>query len=78
MIFVGDIAPGVLFSYLMTRYSPVFITLAGLTLPLFTALYEWLLFDHTVTWHFWISMGIIALGLYLFARDMQRNAVVVP
>lgn len=58
-----------LYGVLLRRYSSTFMSFAGFTTPMFTALFGWFFLGETVTWHLYLSLGIIALGLYLFHMD---------
>lgn len=51
---------------LLTTYSPTFMSFAGFMSPLFTCMYGYLLFNETVTWHFFASLVLVAVGLWLF------------
>lgn len=67
-----------LYGWLIRSYSLTFIALAGFLSPSFGVLYEWLFLGGVVTWHYAVSIGLVALGLYIFyggelkARRAQR------
>ena len=55
-----------MYGWLFTRYTATFLTMAGLTSPLFTALFGWMLLGESVGWTFFFSMVMVGIGLYLF------------
>lgn len=57
------------YGWLMHQYSPTFLSFSGLTIPLFAAFWEWLFFGIIISWPFWLSLSIIALGLGLYYRE---------
>jgi drug/metabolite transporter (DMT)-like permease len=54
------------YGYLLRRYSATFLSLVGITTPLFTAVWGWLLLGEVIGLGFILSMGLTALGLYIF------------
>ncbi len=62
-----------LFSWLLKRYSITFLTFAGFLCPSFATLYEWLFMGGTITWHYFASLVLIILGLYIFYKDELKN-----
>ncbi|KKT24251.1 MAG: hypothetical protein UW09_C0001G0314 [candidate division TM6 bacterium GW2011_GWF2_43_87] len=55
-----------LYGWLIKSYSLTFIALAGFLSPSFGVLYEWLFMGGVITWHYGVSIGLVALGLYVF------------
>ena len=63
-----------MYGWLLNRYSATFLTMAGLTSPLFTALFGWFLLGEPVTWTFFFSMFMVAIGLYIFhAQEVKTH-----
>lgn len=59
-----------LYGYLLQKnYSITFITFAGWLCPCFATLYEWLFMDGTITWHYFVSLGLVSLGLFIFYQE---------
>lgn len=58
-----------LYGYLLKRYTATFISLAGLSTPLFTAFFGALFLGEVVTWPFALSMAILSAGLFLFHQE---------
>jgi len=61
------------YGFLLRRYSATFLSLAGITTPLFTAIWGWLLLGERVGWSFSISLLLTSLGLYIFYREELRQ-----
>ena len=61
-----------LYAWLLKRYSLTFITFAGFLSPSFGTLYEWLFLGGTISWHYPLSIGLVALGLYVFCLEDFR------
>lgn len=55
-----------LYGWLLKYYSLTFIALAGFLSPSFGVLYEWLFMNGHITWHYVVSICLVALGLYIF------------
>ncbi len=63
-----------LYGFLLQRYSITFITFAGWLCPCFGTLYEWLFMGGTITWHYFLSLVLVTIGLYVFYQDeLKRN-----
>ena len=72
IILLSNIICHNLYGHLLRSYTATFLSFAGFITPLFTALYEWALLGTVVTWHFYVSIIIVFLGLYLFYKDELR------
>ena len=66
-----------LYGYLLRKFSATFMSFAGLTTPLFTALFGWLVFGEIATVSFYISYIIVFVGLLIFyqeeLKEMAKN-----
>lgn len=69
LIIISNLVCYNLYGYLLKRYSATFISFAGLTTPLFTALFGWLFLGEMVSWPFYLSFIIVFLGLALFNQE---------
>ncbi|MBA2727636.1 MAG: DMT family transporter [Parachlamydiaceae bacterium] len=58
-----------LYGHLLKKFTATFMSFAGFTTPLFTALFGWLYFGEVVTSAFFFSMTIVFSGLLLFYRE---------
>ena len=64
-----------MYGWLLSRYTATFLTMAGLTSPLFTALFGWALLGESVGWSFVFSMLMVGIGLYLFhSQEIKSKA----
>lgn len=77
LIIVSNLICYNLYGTLLKRYSATFISFAGLTTPLFTALYGWIFLGEVVTWPFYISFAIVLFGLTIFDQSELREGLVV-
>lgn len=66
LIIIANIICYNLYGYLLSRYSPTFLSFAGFMTPLFAALLGWIFLGERVTWHFFATIGLVIVGLYLF------------
>lgn len=66
-----------LYGYLLKRHTATFMSFAGLTTPLFAAAFTWLYFGEVVSPLFYISLGIIFLGLFIFYQEELREEIPV-
>jgi drug/metabolite transporter (DMT)-like permease len=57
------------YGWLLRSYSITFITFAGFLSPTFGTVYEWLFFGGHVTWHYFASLVLVVIGLYIFYRE---------
>ncbi len=61
-----------LYSYLLKRYTVTFLALAGMSSPLFAALWGWLLFQEPFVWYHLLAGIVMAAGLALvYAEDLK-------
>jgi len=69
LIIISNLVCYNLYGYLLKKYSAVFMSFAGFTTPLFTALFGWLFLGEVVTWPFYFSFLIVIGGLWLYDQD---------
>jgi drug/metabolite transporter (DMT)-like permease len=62
-----------LYGYLLKRYSPTFMSLAGFTTPMFAALFGWIFLGETAAWPFFASSAVVFAGLYLFHKEELKQ-----
>jgi len=58
-----------MYGYLLKQYSATFLSFAGFSTPLFAALFGWLFLSELVTFHFFVALGLLTVGLGIFYRD---------
>lgn len=64
-----------LYCYLLKTHSATLVSFGGFLGPPFAAIYGWLLFNESITWHYYVSTVIVCFGLYLFYKDeFQKNS----
>lgn len=66
LILISNLICYNLYGVLLRKFSATFMSFAGLTTPLFSALFGWFLLDESITWPFFISLGIVSSGLVFF------------
>ena len=74
IIVISNIVSHNLYAYLLRTYTATFLSFAGFLGPLFAAIYGWLFFKETITWHFYVASVIVFIGLYLFYKDELRSS----
>lgn len=63
-----------LYGFLLKRFSATFMSLAGLITPVFAAFFGWYFLNEEITWHYFGSMLIFSVGLFLFyLEELQAN-----
>lgn len=58
-----------IYAGLLSRYTATFVTMVGLSSPLFTAIFGWLLLGEQVGWTFVVSMVMVSIGIFLFYQE---------
>jgi drug/metabolite transporter (DMT)-like permease len=74
LILISNLICYNLYGSLLKRYSTTFMSFAGFTTPLFTALFGWLLLGEVVTWPFYLSFAIVFIGLMLFDQEELKQS----
>jgi drug/metabolite transporter (DMT)-like permease len=77
LIVVTNIIFNNAYGFLLRRYSATFLSLAGVTTPLFTAAWGWLLLGEKIGWSFVLSMVITSVGLFIFYQEELRGTNVM-
>ncbi len=77
LIIIANLICYNIYGYLLRYYSATFLAFAGFTTPLFTALWGYILLSETIGWHFFASLGITFVGLYIFYKQelYEKNEV---
>jgi drug/metabolite transporter (DMT)-like permease len=73
LILLTNVICYTLYGRLLKTYSATFMALASATVPIFTALFDWLLFGLTVSWHFVATVVIVFIGLAIFYADEMKK-----
>ena len=73
LIIISNLICYNLYGSLLKRYSATFMSFAGFTTPLFTALFGWVVLGEVITWPFYLSFAIVLTGLFLFDQEDLRS-----
>jgi drug/metabolite transporter (DMT)-like permease len=73
MIFVSNILCHNIYAGLLKKYSATFMSFTSFLSPIFAAIYGWAFFQETISWHFYASIVIVLLGLYIFYQDELKH-----
>lgn len=74
LILISNLICYNLYGNLLKRYSATFMSFAGFTTPLFSAIFGWLLLGEVVTWPFYLSFAIVFSGLLLFDQEELKKS----
>lgn len=77
MIIISNLICYNLYGWLLKRFTATFLSFAGLMTPLFAAFFGWLVLGETVSWTFFLSVGIISFGLWLVYSEELRLGYIV-
>lgn len=69
LIIISNLVCYNLYGYLLKRFSATFMSFAGFTTPIFTALFGFLFLGEEVTMPFIASVGIVFVGLTVFYQE---------
>lgn len=58
-----------LYGHLLKKYSATFLSFAGFTTPMFTAIFGWVFLGETINTAFYLSAVIVFTGLFLFNQE---------
>lgn len=75
LIIISNLIAYNLYGFLLKRYSATFMSFAGLTTPIFCALFGWFFLKETVSWSFFVSGTIVFSGLLIFYQEELRSNV---
>jgi len=73
MIFISNIVCHNIYAGLLKKYSATFMSFTSFLSPLFAALYGWAFFQEKISWHFYLSIIIVLIGLYIFYQDELKK-----
>lgn len=63
-----------LYGALLKRFSATFMSFAGFSTPIFTALFGWFYLGEEISWQYYMSLAILLPGLLVFYQDeLQRD-----
>lgn len=67
-----------MYGYLLKRFTATFMSFAGFTTPLFTAIYGWFFLSETISGAFYLSAAVVFMGLFLFYQEELKQGYTVP
>ncbi|ADI37505.1 Conserved putative membrane protein [Waddlia chondrophila 2032/99] len=67
-----------LYGYLLKRFTATFMSFAGFTTPLFTAIYGWFFLSEVISSAFYLSAAIVFIGLFLFYQEELKQGYTIP
>jgi drug/metabolite transporter (DMT)-like permease len=73
MVFISNILCHNIYAGLLRKYSATFMSFTSFLSPIFAAFYGWAFFQEEITWHFYVSIAIVLVGLYLFYQDELKK-----
>lgn len=62
-----------LYGFLLKRYSATFMSFAGLVTPLFASFFGWFFLNESITWHYFASVALFAMGLTIFYQQELKQ-----
>jgi drug/metabolite transporter (DMT)-like permease len=75
LIIISNFIAYNLYGYLLKKFSATFMSFAGLSTPIFTALFGWLFLNEQPSWEFYISLSIVSFGLYAFYQEELKPVI---
>lgn len=76
LIVISNLVCYNLYGVLLKRFSATFMSFAGFTTSIFTALFGWIFLGEVMTWPYYLSFAIIFPGLLIFYQEeLQRDYV---
>ncbi len=73
VIVISNIICYNLYGHLLKQFTATFLSFAGFLVPIFAAFYGWSFLGETITWHFYVSIMIVFVGLSLFYQDELKK-----
>lgn len=68
-VLIGEIAGYTIYGNLLKHHNIIFVSLAGLSIPLFVHLMGPLILGEPLSLLFFIELGLVFTGMYIFYRD---------
>lgn len=65
------------YGVLLKKYTVTFLSFAGFMGPLFAAVYGWFFLGEVISWHFFLSVGIVFIGLAIFYREELKQRSII-
>lgn len=78
LIIVSNLICYNLYGWLLKRFTATFLSIAGLMTPLFAAFFGYFLLGESISMIFFLSMGVIGIGLWLVYAEELRQGYIRP
>ncbi len=69
MCFISNMICYNLYGILLKKFSATFMSFAGLVTPMFASLFGFIFLQEVISWHFFASMALFAIGLMIFHQQ---------
>lgn len=69
LIVISNLISYNLYGWLLKRFSPTFMSFAGLSTPIFSAFFGWIYLNEQIEWPFYVSLLVVSSGLLLFYQE---------
>jgi len=73
IIFFSNIIGHNMYGWLLRYYTPTFLSFASFLTPIFAAFYGWLLLNESIGGHFYLSSGMVIIGLTIFYQGELKD-----
>lgn len=73
LVLVANIIVYNFYGLLLKKYSITFVTSAGFLSPVFGAFYGYFFLSEKITWHYFLSLAFVILGLFIFYKDELKR-----
>lgn len=73
LLVVSNLIAYNLYGFLFKKFTATFLSFAGFTTPLFTALFGWFFLGESVTFTFYVSAVIVFSGLFVFYQEELKR-----
>ncbi len=73
VIIIGNIIAYGLNGYLLKKYTTTFVSFAGFLYPVFAAFFGWFFIGEPISYAFFGSIILIAIGLYIFYHEELKQ-----
>ena len=77
LILIGNIICFNLYGKLLATYSATILSFFGFVTPLFAAIFGWYWLGETVSWSFFVTVGLVAFGLYEFYQEELKQGYIL-
>ncbi len=78
LIVISNLIGYNLYGYLLKRFSATFMSFAGLSTPIFTALFGWIVLGEVITGPFYLSFALVSFGLLCFYQEELKPIISKP